>query len=597
MSRLAAESPEPGVFQNIESNTAEIAGQRPAARPTSARFEQRLAIVVLVLTAVLYFARLGARALWASEFRWGEIAREMLLTHHYFWPTINGRVYFDKPLGSYWLVVASTWFTGHMNEAAARIPSAAAGLVAVALIILLGRRLYDLRTGVIAGFILATSFSFAFWARTASADVETVAGELAALLIFVNNQDQPGRWVIWMWLVMALTSLMKGLLGFVLPLLVIGAYSCLADGWPELVANLLHGSIRSRLDWLIERNRWFFNHRTIIAVILAGGIYFLPFAISYANSGSTNGMYMVYRENVERYFAPFDHRGPIYLYVFVIFELMAPWSVFLPAALVQTHTGRPAPSSTRSDRFVTTFFWTIFIFFTLSGSRRSYYLLPILPAAAILVARIFLEKQLREASRLLTKIGFGIVVSALILALALLLPPHLVLPHPYSLLPGLPHPAVFIVCWVIAIVAAVYTCLRYHPRTVLISMCIGAYLLLGYLFIFALPTGDRWRGERHFAEATRDLIDGHQNELASFKTEPPVFYLGYTQVVPEYDTLADLNTAVRSGRTKWIIVRQRDVTTLDFPAERLNEEPGYPWDSPAHRNNLLILMEVKRQPL
>ena len=30
---------------------------------------------------------------------------------------------------------------------------------------------------------------------------------------------------------------------------------------------------------------------------------------------------------------PFDHRGPVYLYTYVIFALMAPWCVMLPAAL------------------------------------------------------------------------------------------------------------------------------------------------------------------------------------------------------------------------------------------------------------------------
>src|ERR1700719_1157273 len=66
------------------------------------------ATAVLMLTAVMFFARLGARALWSSEFRWAEIAREMLLTHNYFWPTINGHVYYDKPLGSYWLLWLGT---------------------------------------------------------------------------------------------------------------------------------------------------------------------------------------------------------------------------------------------------------------------------------------------------------------------------------------------------------------------------------------------------------------------------------------------------------------------------------------------------------
>src|SRR5579863_7161419 len=98
---------------------------------------------VLILAAILFFARLGARALWSSEFRWAEIAREMLVTHNYFWPTINGHVYYDKPLGSYWLVVMSTPFTGGLNEAATRLPCAIAGLLAVVILMLLVRRLYD----------------------------------------------------------------------------------------------------------------------------------------------------------------------------------------------------------------------------------------------------------------------------------------------------------------------------------------------------------------------------------------------------------------------------------------------------------------------
>src|SRR6202011_2058808 len=104
--------------------------------------------------------------------------------------------------------------------------------------------------------------------------------------------------------------------------------------------------------------------------------------------GTQKGLAMVYRENVVRFFEPFDHRGPIYLYVYVIFALMAPWSALLPAALVEAHHLRRIDAEpARADRFVLVYFWATFIFFTLSGSRRSYYILPILPAAAILVAR------------------------------------------------------------------------------------------------------------------------------------------------------------------------------------------------------------------
>src|SRR5271163_4255640 len=123
---------------------------------------------VLVATAVLDCARLGARALWGPEGRWAEVAREMIVTRNYFWPTINGHVYFDKPLGSYWLVVASTWLTGAMNETAARLPCAIAGILAVAFLMMLARHLYDSGIALLAGIILASSFGFVFFSRTAS---------------------------------------------------------------------------------------------------------------------------------------------------------------------------------------------------------------------------------------------------------------------------------------------------------------------------------------------------------------------------------------------------------------------------------------------
>src|SRR5260370_28652592 len=96
-------------------------------------------------------------------------------------------------------------FTGGLNEAAARLPCAIAGLAAVIILMLWVRRLYDdARTAVVAGFILATSFSFVFFSRHASADVETVTGELAALALFLRNEDRPvGWWVVGIWLIMA----------------------------------------------------------------------------------------------------------------------------------------------------------------------------------------------------------------------------------------------------------------------------------------------------------------------------------------------------------------------------------------------------------
>src|SRR6202167_729991 len=250
------------------------ASQSPVDAENNSQFRMRAACV-LILAAILFFARLGARALWSSEFRWAEIAREMIVTHNYFWPAINGHVYYDKPLGSYWLVIFSTPFTGGLHEAGTRPPCAIAGILAVALLMLLTRRLYDARTAILSGVILATSFSFVFFSRHASADVETITGELAALLLFHHYEDRGGGiWVGGLWLIMAATSLTKGLLGFVLPLLVIGVYSCLRDGVAQFFQEISRGALVERFRRLIERNRWFFNWYTIPGIAVGGLVYY-----------------------------------------------------------------------------------------------------------------------------------------------------------------------------------------------------------------------------------------------------------------------------------------------------------------------------------
>lgn len=555
-----------------------------------------VALVVVVLAGGLFFARLGARALWASEFRWGEIAREMQLTHDYFWPTMNGRVYYDKPLGSYWLVVGATYLTDGLNETAARLPSAVAGLLGVVLLLFIVRRLYDLRTAVFAALILATSFSYVFFSRLASADVETIAGELAALALFLRNEKrQDGWWVVGLWLIMAATSLTKGLLGFVLPIMVIGAYSCLADGWAEFGRRLSRGPIGRRFGWVIERNRWLFNWKSVIAIALGFAIYLIPFTISQGRNGSDAGLYDVYRENIVRFFHPFDHRGPIYLYVYIIFVLMAPWSALLPAALAQAHHRRHiGADAKRSDRFVLVFFWATFIFFTLSGSRRSYYLLPILPAAAILVARLLAlpGESLSTAARRMRNAGYFAVAFLVVVGVVGLIPPSWILPWPWSALPPAPDRIIFSICWLISVGIVLWTIAKLGSARIMLSVGVAAYLFMGYVYVFAMPAADAYRGEKSFAEHARQLIGSDTNQLALFRTKGPLYYLDLPKFIPEFQKEAALANAVRENRVRWVILRRRDVAKLAVSGKPVLSEATYPWDGKQHRLNTMVLLKV-----
>jgi 4-amino-4-deoxy-L-arabinose transferase-like glycosyltransferase len=551
---------------------------------------------VLALTAILYFTRLGARALWSSEFRWAEIAREMMRSGNYFWPTINGHLYYDKPLGSYWLVVASTWITGGLNETATRIPCAIAGILAIGLLILLARRLYDLRTGVIAGFILATSFSFVFFSRHASADVETITGELAALLLFLKHEDRPiGWWVLWLWIIMAITSLTKGLLGFVLPIMVMGLYATLSDGWVLFGEKILHGAFADRVRWVIDRNRWLFNWRSIIAIPIGLAIYMAPFRISRAIMGSSAGLDMVYRENVVRFFQPFDHRGPIYLYLYVIFALMAPWSILLPGALVKAHHERHiAAEPAKSDRFTLIFFWSTFAFFTLSGSRRSYYILPILPPAAMLIARMLASpwKRLSNWARRLVLLGYGAFVAVTVAGIALLIPPSTVMPGLLAKLPAAPDRLVFAAMLVVVLATIFYTLRNFSPARVALSMGLAAYAAMVYIYIFAMPAAEAYRGEKPFAYQVLNRIGSQTSQLGLYRTVGPLFYLDPAQPLAEFDKPKDLASAVTDGRVEWVIVRRRDLPSIDVMTEILAEEASYPWEDEYQHRNKVVLVRV-----
>ncbi len=574
----------------ILSGTGEMSGQ--ATRPCTAG-QVRLwpwALTVLALAALLFFLRLGERALWAPEGRWAEIVREMQLSGNYFWPTINGKVYYDKPLLSYWLVVAASHLTGGINETAARLPSAVAGLLGIALLIILAQRLYGRRTAILAGFILATSHSYVFFSRLASADMETVAGVLAALTLFVvNEKQQGGWWIAGLWLIMALTSLTKGLLGFALPLLVVGSYSLLAEGWRRFLDGILRGPLEKRLIWLVTHARWCFNWKTLVGVGVAGLVYFLPFAISYALMHSSTGIYMAFRENVIRFVDPFDHRGPVYLYAYGIFVLMVPWSAFLPAALFQMHS-KPQD---KSDRFTLAYFWATFLFFTLSGSRRNYYLLPILPAAAILVAHLFATPREALDSRARKLMGLGYILTALLVVavgVLALLPPAM-RPGTLSGLPALPDRMVFAAFWGLELAVLVYAFFELWPERMVLSISAVAYLSLLYLFVFAFPGAELYRGEKAFAQAVRAELKGDMRRLVLYRIWGPglLFYLSAEDPILQYDEGAALARLIENNPDFWVIAPERDLASLPLRGSVVAREETLRWNRSKHQGGDLVL--------
>ncbi len=327
---------------------------------------QRAKLSYLVVAAiVLLFAMLGSREIWTQEHRWADIVYAMFYYHDFLHPMLDGNDYYDKPLLSYWLVAGFSMLGGELTTWAMRLPSALAGLLAIGSIYCLGAHLKDKRLGLLAGWMLLTTYYFVFWARTSSADMLNMAGSLFAVAWYFAKRDHTRLldYTIF-FLILALTALCKGLIGPVVAVLVI---------LPDI---FLQSRLKKHLNW-----------RIFAALIPALVVYVLPFWAS-AHFGrqnyNENGLYEVYRENVMRYFQPFDHKGPFSTYFLYLPIYLLPWAFFFIPALFDVKS-RWQKMSTNA-RWMVLSLLILFVFFTLSGSRRSYYVLPMVPFAILMTA-------------------------------------------------------------------------------------------------------------------------------------------------------------------------------------------------------------------
>jgi len=114
-----------------------------------------------------------------------------------------------------------------------------------------------------------------------------------------------------------------------------------------------------------------------------------------------------------------------------------------------------------------------------------------------------------------------------------------------------------------------------------------------YFFVFAMPSGDAYRGEKPFAYRMRQLIGSDTSELAFYKNQGPAFYLDLPKPVPEYDRLADLDAAIKAGNVRWLVVRRRELPTVNIPAKVVASEMINPWDPKEHRLNSMVLVRIQ----
>jgi 4-amino-4-deoxy-L-arabinose transferase-like glycosyltransferase len=166
--------------------------------------------------------------------------------------------------------------------------------------------------------------------------------------------------ILWAYVFMALATLAKGLIGLVLP------------------ALLFIAAMLTYRDWSMFRRA-----RPVLGVLIFLSItapWF--FLVNKATAGRWLSEF-VYVHHFLRYTDSTGHRRPFYYYLTTLPSDFLPWTILaVPAAI--TSTCREKLRHPHAQ-FCLVWFLTIFVFFSLSDSKRELYLLPLMPTLALLV--------------------------------------------------------------------------------------------------------------------------------------------------------------------------------------------------------------------
>jgi 4-amino-4-deoxy-L-arabinose transferase-like glycosyltransferase len=335
---------------------------------------------LLLLTLLLFFTGLGGRDFWAPvEPRYAEIVRIMFAKDDWIVPTVNGDLYTDKPILYFWLVLIASHIAGQVNEWTLRLPAALAGIGFVWTTYLLGRDFYGPRVGLIAAAALATSVRVIWEARWAHIDM--VFGLFFLLTIYFGARsllrNGSKHEILLAYVFMGLAVLTKGLIGIVLPALLLAAFAIVRRDWRMVVDAKLPLGIP-------------------IFLLLVGPWFFLV-------NSATNGKWLadfIYVHHIQRYTEGIGHRQPFYYYFLTLPADFMPWTVFaIPAVFAyfpyRQLRQRPIPL------FFFLCFLVVFVFFSLSDTKRDLYLLPLLPTVALLVGNYIddlAQNQLPESA-------------------------------------------------------------------------------------------------------------------------------------------------------------------------------------------------------
>ena len=318
------------------------------------------ALLIIVFTALLVLPPVGHHLIVKSdEARFALLARDMVERGAWFTAAVEGQQYRNKPPLFPWIIAALSKARGAVTEGTAQLPAAVAAIAAAWCTFLLGDRLFGRRTGVWAALILATSASFFIHSQLILPDMMVLAFATACYYAFWRAMNEPGNTLalIGFYAALAFAVFAKGPVGL-LPLLVV-------------------------LIWLVVQHglRGLARLWSVVGIVVFAAVTLIWLGPFLASGSQSFGENVVWEDWLAWYLAwPAPRRILAFLGDAVVGFL--PWTVLLILAVGPAIRARRDPAVS----LVLLSLGVPLLVVILSRARLVRYLLPIYPAAALIVA-------------------------------------------------------------------------------------------------------------------------------------------------------------------------------------------------------------------
>jgi 4-amino-4-deoxy-L-arabinose transferase-like glycosyltransferase len=323
-------------------------------------------LLVCLVTAVLLGPSTVKRELMPpDEPRFGLVAREMYASGDFVVPTRGGEPYLEKPPLLFWAAAGVFALTGGAGETTARLPSLLATILLTALLHRSARRWYGEPVASNAALVFASSALVLQRGAWMATDALLALGVFGAVIEFERMRDDGAR---------SAAVRAAGWLAFAV--LAKGPVALLLVGL-ALTAGAIAGLPPIRLRRLL---------RPAAMITMIGGVSTWPVALALRAGGVSPILDALWKQTATRYFASWDNLEPWWYYAEALPLAMLPWTVLAPAAF----DGAVFASLKRDARSRWIAIWAglALLAFSIPGGKRGVYLLPLVPALALLIARV-----------------------------------------------------------------------------------------------------------------------------------------------------------------------------------------------------------------